>query len=282
MDFISLLKAECDFDTSLKGKYVKHADSNYDLRKLWLDGKIELYQAFQGRDVFNCDYIISFIGEGNDKARFIGIYDVISKKNAKDCSLSEEEKAEVFAGEANFFYELKKRPGYEKLENSVIISWGGSQQWHHRVDNTTKEVWQIYPSGFYSDFPGTEKIMLSFSELCFILKNKEANKDWYATLSNLNGVYLILDKLTGKQYIGSAYGHEGIWGRWTEYMNTNGTGNNKQLEELISEDSNYAIKNFQYTLLRALPKALTKDQVIAQEAFLKNCLGARAFGLNSN
>ena len=43
----------------------------------------------------------------------------------------------------------------------------------------------------------------------------------------------LLDKLTGKQYIGSAYGHEGIWGRWTEYMNTNGTGNNKQLEELI-------------------------------------------------
>lgn len=92
MDFISLLENEYKLDTSKKGK-------------------IELYQSFQSKDVFNCDYIISFIGEPNDKARFIGIYDVIGKKNI-DIDISIKDRESVFAQEADTFYELKKRRRY--------------------------------------------------------------------------------------------------------------------------------------------------------------------------
>ncbi len=31
------------------------------------------------------------------------------------------------------------------------------------------------------------------------------------------GIHLITDTLTGKQYVGSAYGKDGVVGRWCEY-----------------------------------------------------------------
>ncbi len=34
-------------------------------------------------------------------------------------------------------------------------------------------------------------------------------------VSSVNGVYLILDTRTGNQYIGSAYGNDGIWQKWS-------------------------------------------------------------------
>lgn len=49
MDFISLLKNEYGLDTSKKGKFIKHAGGDCDLRDLWKKDKIELYQLFQSK-----------------------------------------------------------------------------------------------------------------------------------------------------------------------------------------------------------------------------------------
>ena len=100
-------------------------------------------------------------------------------------------------------------------------------------------------------------------------------------LSAVKGIYLILDKLTGNKYIGSAYRENGILGRWGEYVNTNGHGNNKQLKELIEKDNNYA-RHFQFTILMTLPKTMTATEVIKREALFKQKLGTKSFGLNSN
>lgn len=54
-------------------------------------------------------------------------------------------------------------------------------------------------------------------------------------LSAVNCIYIITDRKTGKNYIGSTYGKEGIWGRWKEYAKTGGHGNNVTLQ-------NYTIK----------------------------------------
>lgn len=57
MDFISLLKNEYGLDTSKKGKFIKHAGGDCDLRDLWKKDKIALYQLFQSKDV-NCALFI--------------------------------------------------------------------------------------------------------------------------------------------------------------------------------------------------------------------------------
>ena len=123
--------------------------------------------------------------------------------------------------------------------------------------------------------------MGSVEYLCKKLSDyPEANKRWIDKLSSINGIYLILDKKTGKQYIGSAYGTNGVWGRWQNYI-SNGHGGNKQLIELLEKDENYLL-NFQWTILETLPANLSKEKIISYETKYKEKLGTRAFGLNLN
>ena len=93
------------------------------------------------------------------------------------------------------------------------------------------------------------------------------------------GVYLITTE-TGAQYVGAAYGGEGFLGRWRAYTKT-GHGGNKQLMVLLDEHPGAEAK-FQFSILRTLPIGSREEDVIAAERTLKNQLGTRAHGLNSN
>lgn len=113
------------------------------------------------------------------------------------------------------------------------------------------------------------------------MSNPDANKDWKHALSAVNGIYLIVDKNTSdeKQYIGSAYGVDGIWGRWSQYAK-NGHGDNVTLVELCKQDDYQ--KNFTFTILKTLPKNLLNKEVIQVENLYKEKLGSRVHGLNAN
>ena len=106
--------------------------------------------------------------------------------------------------------------------------------------------------------------------------------DWRKALSAVKGVYLINDTNTGKLYIGSAYGEDGLWGRWSEYVATDGHGGNKALKALIAADGMYAYKHFQFSILMLLPKTVTPDEAIRKEQLFKRKLGTNSFGLNNN
>lgn len=84
------------------------------------------------------------------------------------------------------------------------------------------EVLEITPGLQYKRFTDYLELILEFRELSEIVENNY--KDWIALLSAVNGVYLICDVNTGKQYLGSSYGNNGIWGRWLEYVRTGGHG----------------------------------------------------------
>jgi len=91
-------------------------------------------------------------------------------------------------------------------------------------------------------------------------------------------VYLVLAETIGDLYIGSAYGAEGIWGRWRDYART-GDGGNVRLSNLIQVNSAYP-KNFRFSVLQILPKTTARDLVLQREAIYKVKLGSRAIGLN--
>jgi hypothetical protein len=61
--------------------------------------------------------------------------------------------------------------------------------------------------------------------------HEEAHQDWRTRLEAVAGVYLILADTAGHQYVGSAYGAAGVWGRWEQYAKT-GHGENKLPEKL--------------------------------------------------
>lgn len=225
------------------------------------------YQRQQGKDVFNCDYIVSFQVTNKGLTVLFGVFKVMGKKHVK-------------GKDHKLYYDLEQLEGFEDLENRLVIDWGdGFRSWVQWFPNT-KEVVQILPKGFIGEFSGLHQIVLEFQELERLIQNPNANQQWVNHLSSVNGIYLILDNKTGNQYIGSAYGGEGIWQRWASYI-PNGHGNNKELKELINKDVAYKT-NFKFSILQTLPSNLSSKEVIAFENLYKEKLGSKAYGLNQN
>ena len=179
-----------------------------------------------------------------------------------------------------YFYELTREPGYEDLENRVVIDWGkGALAWCQRLSN--KEVVEILPKGqLRPPFRDYLEFTLTHAELVDLHRHHDANREWRARLAAVAGVYLILAKTTGEMYVGSASGVEGIWGRWAAYAN-DGHGGNLLLKKLVAADPNYP-GNFLYSILQILPKTFARAEVLDWERRYKEKLGSRAKGLHLN
>ena len=269
------------FDLNNSFKLVRHKSNIRSMENLIENNLFENYQCLQRRDVFECDYIISFIGKESTKALFWGIYKVNGKINASQSNLTDEYISKISITESSLlnYYYLEKQNGFEDLEQRIIIDWGeGTRSWvQNKCD---KHIIEIKPKGFVEDFTGYLDFAFSFKKLEQIIKNADANYVWKNKLSAVMGIYLILDRETGKQYIGSAYGKNGIWGRWENYIKT-GSGGNDLLEELLESNDMYKY-NFQFTILQTLPSNLTPEEIINYEKLYKDKLGSRSFGLNKN
>ena len=92
---------------------------------------------------------------------------------------------------------------------------------------------------------------------------------------------MISDTLTGKLYIGSAYGNNAFWQRWVEYAK-NGHGNNKLLKETISKNGKEYSSNFTFSILEIFGLNTMDDEIINKESFWKERLLTRKFGYNEN
>jgi hypothetical protein len=131
------------------------------------------------------------------------------------------------------------------------------------------------------DFPGYDKVRLSFSQLSTIMQRHK--RDWVAALENQKAVYLITDAGSGKQYVGSAYGENGmLLHRWTNYVH-DGHGGNKLLKEVVDVSGiDYVKQNFQYAILENCNARVDNSIILGREKWWKKTLGSRAFGLNAN
>ena len=264
-----------NFDAKIK--FIRHQEKKINIPKLIELNQFDIYQSNQGKDIFNCDYIVSFIGFKQTKAKFVGVYKV------KKCYYPNNQKIPThfiykWMKPGKYYYDLVELEQFNDLKNRLIIEWGKSRTWHQW--RKTKEIVEILPEGYVHSFPGYQEIILSFSEVEKIIKNPDANREWHRMLRKVAGVYLIVDKITGNQYVGSAYGKGGIVSRWRSYVETHHGGNKKLKELLIEYPDRY--KEFQFSILETLPTTLTNNEVIAREVLHKIKLHTRAFGLNSN
>ena len=279
LGIIDLLRV-CGFDPSCRSKIVRHQDKRYESHELFRRGWLDAYQSFQSKPVFdNLDYIISFIGSGGTQARLLGVYKVLGRRDGNTGKLPAG--CPYLEWQSNpYFYELERQTEFEALEHRVVIEWGrAAQAWHQYTKN--KAVTQILPKGhllrLFSDYLD---FTLTHGELRYLFEHQEANREWRARLSAVAGVYLILATTTGRQYVGSASGTEGLWGRLAAYA-ANGHGGNVLLRNLIVKDSAYP-DSFTYSLLQILPKTTTVAQTLEWERLYKHKLGSTATGLNAN
>jgi len=220
----------------------------------------------------------------NSNSLFVGMYKVKSSKYVENIIVSDNL---IELGHSNNFtgykYELEEVDFLKDLNNRLVIDWGkGFRSWAQWLDEEKdKEVIEIRPKGYVDDFPGYEDVFLDYSELEKIIKYPNANKIWYQKLSAVAGIYLITDQFTGKHYIGSAYGKEGIAGRWKTYVDKS-MKENKDLIGLSNKNNESYKYKFTFTILRTLSKALSKNEVIEKENSYKRRLGSKEFGLNNN
>ncbi|MDM5186857.1 GIY-YIG nuclease family protein [Bacillus sp. DX4.1] len=271
-------------DMSKNIKIARHQDTrDIDVHELYATDHFELYQSYQEKNQFkDCEYLVSCLGIENNQALFIGVYAI---KNITPVNGFPDHYDVPYRGKAKlqsrYMYDLEKLPGFEELENRLVISWQNiAQAWCMKIDTNEKEVVQLLPKGYVRDFPGYLEINLLYRELQGIMGDPTANGVWHKMLSSVGGIYLILDTTDGMQYIGSASGKEGILGRWKEYAK-NGHGGNKKLKELLENDPN-RVQKFKFTILQTLPRTLTKNEVLFEENKYKDKLGSRAYGLNLN
>jgi len=182
-------------------------------------------------------------------------------------------------------YEGAELEDYQPFFGRVIVKYHKSIRTHVFNAGTVMdklEVVQILPSVYDGmDFPGYDKVRLSYGQLATIIRRRK--RDWVAALENQKAVYLITDMASGKQYIGSAYGDNGmLLQRWTSYVN-DGHGGNKLLKEVVDGlGLAYVAQNFQYSILENYNARVDKRIIIERESWWKEVLGSRAFGLNAN
>lgn len=269
------------FDLNRKVKLVRHKYIRFDLHGVLNDGWMELYQSCQARPVVkDCECIISFIADGGTRARFVGVFEVQGERELRSSGIPNDSPFGEWRKRGGYYYQTVRRPEFSDFEGRTIVEWGGgTRSWVQRCRN--KSIIEIYPSGrSLEPFSDYLDCSLTHRELRELVTNAEAHRDWKSSLSAVSGVYLILAETSGQQYIGSAYGLDGIWGRWSTYAK-NGHGGNQFLRKLLHDNEAYP-GAFRYSVLQVLPKSTTKAEVIRWESQYKIKLGSRALGLNAN
>ena len=257
-----------------KIKMVRHKDQRYDIFDMYRSKKheFERYQSAQSEPKYKgADYLVSFIGEDNNRARLVGVYKIIA-----ELPMDDEHRTDPAD---KYYYQMDEMSGFEDLVERVVVKWSNAIAWVQWFKNDM-EVIEISAGLSYRHFKDYMDFVLPFAELKEIIDNQYP--DWKKMLSAVYGVYIICDNKTGQLYIGSAYGEkEGIWGRWTHYVKTGGHADNKSLKALINKDVNYAM-NFSFSLLVVMSKSSTDKAVIEKEQIFKRKFGTMVHGLNNN
>lgn len=233
-------------------------------------GTFERGQSEHNQKNFECERVLSLINLGDSQRwLFVGVYHVHGVQKSRKWE--------------GFTYKLVRLPGLEHLEGRAIVNFsksfrasylvGANHEDQLIVECVREEKLSI------AEFPGFNGVRLSFEMLGSVIR--QDNPSWRAGLANVAGVYVIVDRVTGKQYVGSAYGGIGIWQRWTSYAQT-GHGGNRELRRLLRRKGFDYAANFQFSVVEVCDINASDDFILKRESHWKDVLLTREFGLHRN
>lgn len=241
--------------------------------ELWRDNRrlFEKYQSTQSianRPKFAAPYWAVFVVNLSEQTIFAGIYAVEYKgllsKGRKRPHMDGIDKA----GSCDD-YKLTLQDTLSDLIGKLIIDWGpGALAWVQYAERKNKPVTELHKAFKEPDFPG----FLNFIQPLSKLDNIPIN--WLVALKSSRGVYLLTCPKTKEQYVGSATGEEGFWGRWQNYIQT-GHGGNVGLKSRDPSD-------YQVSILEVAGTSSTTDDILIMEGRWQSKLQSREMGLNRN
>jgi len=241
--------------------------------ELWRDNReqFELYQSTQNirnRNKFAAPYWAVFIVNRNDETMFAGVYAAKYRGLLEQDTLKPHMDGIDQAGSVDV-YDLTLQEKLKDLIGKLFIDWGpGALAWIQYADRNNKPVTELRTAFQEPTFPG----FLNFIEPLSKLKNMP--KSWIAALQSSRGIYLLTCPKTKEQYVGSATGEEGFWGRWQNYMDT-GHGGNLGLKSRDPSD-------YQVSILEVAGTSETIDDILKMEGRWQYKLQSREMGLNRN
>lgn len=221
-----------------------------------------------GRNDFNRPLIFSLMQfyHENDAWLFGGVFRVL-ERHSDHYVVELTEQGAAYAGRLKLHSPYRKRTTRPRMEN------------HYRLFEVQEILREPY-SG--RRFPGYNDINLSFDELETIVRHERL--DWKTPLENIKGVYLIsVHGRRVRSYVGAAWGDQGIWSRWVQYID-NGHGGNVALRELLQgHDLDYCRRHFRFSLLEDMSFQSSDEAIQARERHWKDVLSTRSpHGLNRN
>lgn len=224
------------------------------------------WQEYKGgsRQRFPKEFIVSFAQLNGNKFLFGGIFK-ITNRDGED-------------------YEVESTEDYSELIGRLIIEYRGNpgQTTAFKPSHVflNSRISGIYEHKFKGEpFKSYDEINHDFREMQLIIRNDL--KDWKIALSKVFGIYLISNKETGKHYIGSAYGRNGLWGRWNDYTNDYHGGNKDLVKLFKNKTGKYFEDNFKFAVLGVISSATMPEEVINRESLWKDKLLTREFGYNT-
>ena len=241
--------------------------------ELWRDkpAEFESYQATQHiarRGMFTAPFWAVFIANLNDETMFAGLY------SAKYLGLIPADRPRPHmdgtdaAGSLDL-YELAAQDKLADLKGRLFIEWGpGKLAWVQYAERNDKVVTELRREFREPSFPG----YLNFIRPLSGFDNLPVN--WVDALRSARGVYLLTCPKTKEQYVGSAIGADGFWGRWLGYVQT-GHGGNVGLKGRDPSD-------YQVSILEVAGSAATDADILQMEGLWQAKLQTREMGLNRN
>jgi hypothetical protein len=166
--------------------------------------------------------------------------------------------------------ELQHMQKLEEYRGRIVVDWGGGERaWVQYASRQDKEIVEIRRKAEEPRFPG-------FGRFSWVLSEVDAMPaTWLEALRTSRGVYLLVDRESGAQYVGSATGEDGFAGRWRAYAD--GHGGNAAMRELAHGPESYDVR-----ILETVGSGDTYEEVCNLESLWKEKLGSRVKGLNRN
>ncbi|MBK9537486.1 MAG: GIY-YIG nuclease family protein [Flavobacteriales bacterium] len=236
----------------------------------FFDGWFQEWQEWQKQRNWSCKHIVSLIKLAErDRWLFAGVWDVLGHDWIEEKN--------------HYRYRTALVPGHEEWIGRVIVK--------HERGGRASYLWGAEDGGAFAlleiraermrieEFPGFNWARVPYAKLKTIVTQEVPS--WKHALSNVKGIYLITDTHTGKQYVGKADGESGIWQRWCCYMAI-GHGGNKDLRELLGNNSEEYLQHFQFSILEIADFQTSDQEIDGRESHWKDVLQTRKHGYNSN
>ncbi len=258
------------------------------------------YQSIQPSEDFfkHQKYVLSFIADGKTHSRFVGCFEILSTAPASQVEkLPSFPHPDFYDKQNHIYFKMQISDNMKDLIDRLVIDWGAGTVGYvqYKKDALEKKtVLSIHPDSKHV-FPGYYRVVWDFQTMEEYLTDPDDYEEIKNALKEVYAIYLVVDTQTGKFYVGSASGKDGLYGRWLTYAKTKGKGGgteeddagNKGIVEYLKENPN-AYLNFQYSILEVIHKTGIKEKDIETTLYAekiwkqKMCSLNTPWGLNRN